>query len=237
MRKFYESLILNNLDYFQCNPGFKFDLMRDHDGMFLMWKIVEYFQPKSLLEIGFGCGQTLGILIESAGEECQRVVSVDIKFNRTNFNKFFPGANVEFIETDSKNLLLNEKFDFICIDGDHSYDSVRSDISKCLPLLHKNTILCMDDYKMPGVDKAIVDTLFGTDFVPFLSSEQQIYFHHKEHSAEDFLDNWLPEVGLNFINIQPKKYHNVELTHSHLCNIMFIENREIFQLGLKFFNQ
>ena len=237
MKKLYQSAVLNNLDLFRCNPGYNFDLMRDHEGIFVMWKCIEYFKPKSILEIGFGCGQTLGILIESAEPECQRVVSVDIKFNRTNFDKIFPTTQIEFLELDSKDLALNELFDFIFIDGCHSYQGASTDIKTCLSLLHKNSILCVDDYKMKPVDKAIFDHLLNSDFVPFLSSEQQIYFHHKEHSAEEFLDNWLPSVSTHFIDYSLKQYHGINVLNAHLSNIMFIKDLNIFQLGLKFFNQ
>jgi len=235
--KLYQSRVLHNLDQFRCNPGYNLNLMRDHEGMFIMWKVLEYFQPKSVLEIGFGCGQTIGLIVDALGDNCKRIVSVDLKHNRTNFENLFPEHCVEFIEIDSKTLQLCEQFDFIFIDGDHSYNGVSADIKTCLPLLHKNSILCMDDYYFDGIDSAIVEHLLTSDFVPFLYSYQQIYFHHKEHSAEDFLDNWLIVNSENFINHSLKNYHGVNVLYGHLHNIMFIKDIEIFKLGLKFFNQ
>ena len=100
--KLYQSTVLNNIDQFQCNPGAQHDLMRDHAGTFLMWKLIEYFQPQSILEIGFGCGQSLGLMIE-ASKECKRIVSVDHNFGlfggdngKENFIKLFPKSYCRF---------------------------------------------------------------------------------------------------------------------------------------------
>jgi cephalosporin hydroxylase len=213
--------------------------MRDREGIFITWKVIEYFQPKSMLEIGFGCGETLGIMIEAAGENCQRIVSNDISYsnNRKNFNMLFPDAKVEFIESRSKDLKLNEKFDFIFIDGDHSYHGVVTDLNLCLPLLHKNSILCLDDYYFEAVDSAICDKLISkSEFVPFLSTCQQIFFHHRSHSSEYFLDRWLVDNDSRFMNYSSKQYHGHDIKHGHLYDIMFVENNELFKLALKFFN-
>jgi predicted O-methyltransferase YrrM len=237
--KLHNSTVLNNLSKFQCNHGAKENLMRDREGVFITWKTVEYFQPKSILEIGFGCGETLGILFEAAGDNCQRIVSndIDYKNQKEQFHTLFPNNQIEFIETASKNLKLNETFDFILIDGDHRYESVVNDINVCLPLLHKNSILCLDDYYFESVDCAVQNTLINnSDFVPFLSTTQQIFFHHETHSVEDFLDNWLINVDKRFMQYTPRNYHGFEIVNGHLYDIMFIENNKIFQLALEFFN-
>ena len=236
--RLYQSKVLNNLDKFRCNPGYAFNLMRDHEGIYVMWKLIEYFQPKSILEIGFGCGQTLGLIIE-ATNEYKRVVSVDIDYvlGKENFENLFPDHTIDFMKIDSRHLNLKEQFDFIFIDGDHSYDGATADIKTCLPLLHKNSILCVDDYHMDDVDQAIKDHLLGSDFVPFLHTGQQIYFHHIAHSVEDFLDIWLMENSMHFLNCQLREYHTIPVLYAHLDNIMFIKDPDIFKLALKFFNQ
>ncbi len=235
--KLHQSTVLNNLDQFRCNPGHQHDLMRDHEGIFVTWKLIKYFQPRSILEIGFGCGQGLGLMVE-ASDECSRIVSVDKMYQgKENFIKLFPNHNIDFIEIDSKRLNLNEKFDFIMIDGDHSYEGASSDIETCLPLLHKDSILCVDDYNhFPEIDRAIKDHLLDSDFVPFFKSEQQLYFHHKTHSSDDFLDRWLPENCMHFLDCFQEEYHNIPVLNVHMDNIMFIKDLEIFKLALKFFN-
>ena len=240
--KLHESTVLNNIDKFQCNKNsnVRDGLMRDREGIYLVWKTIEYHQPKSILEIGFGCGETLGIMIEAAGENCTRVVSNDITYKnkKTQFDQLFPENQIEFIEMSSRDLQLNEKFDFIMIDGDHSYQGVCYDINSCVPLLHKNGILCIDDYWWPEIDRSIQDTLINpqSEFVPFLCAHQQIFFHHRDHSVEDFLDQWLIEIDSRFINYTPRDYHGYSIVNGHLHDIMYVENNQIFQLALKYEN-
>lgn len=237
--KLHQSTVLNNLNKFQCNPGGRDNLMRDREGIYLIWKTIEYFKPRSILEIGFGCGQTLGLMLEAAGNTCDRIVSNDISYKnkKKEFNNLFPNNKVEFIETSSKNLKLKEKFDFIMIDGDHSYDMVCHDISLSLSLINDNGILCIDDYFFDSVDRAIHDTLIDqSDFVPFLCAGQQIFFHHTNHSVDKFLDYWLIEIDPKFVNYTPKKYHGCNVVHGHLHDIMFVEDNQLFQLALKYYN-
>ena len=59
-------------------------------------------------------------------------------------------------------------FDFIYIDGDHSYEGVRQDIELYLPKLRKGGIIGGHDYsanEWPGVVKAIHETLGKPDYV------------------------------------------------------------------------
>jgi len=44
--------------------------------------------------------------------------------------------------------ISNIKFDFIYIDGGHSYPVVTSDIKMCIPLLKNQGIICGDDYEI-----------------------------------------------------------------------------------------
>ena len=222
---------------FKCNTGFHLDLMRDLDGTYLMWKTVEYFQPKSILEIGFGCGQTLGLIAEAAGDNCKRIVSADISYDRaSSFKKLFPNLEVEYINGDSKNLKLNEKFDFINIDGDHSYDGASYDIKNCLSMTTRDTIICIDDYFWKEVDQAINDHLIkGQDeFVPFIASKQQIYFHHRAHSADYFLDHFLIDNDPRFFKYHTKDYYNYTIQYGEMYDEMFKNDPEIFRLALQY---
>ena len=238
--KLSESAVLRNIEKFQCNPGHLDNLMRDREGIYITWKIIEYFQPKTILEIGFGCGETLGIMLEAAGSNLERMVSNDIRYPSNALQQFqtlFPNNIVEFIETSSENLKLDEKFDFIMIDGDHSYDAVLRDIQLCIGLSHKDTILCIDDYQCPSVDSAIKETLANhPECVPFLATMQQIFFHHPSHSADDFLDRWLVKDDNRFIEYSQKSYLGHIISYGHLYELMFKKNNEIFRLALKFYD-
>jgi predicted O-methyltransferase YrrM len=93
--------------------------MRERVDMFLLWKTIEYFRPKKLLEIGFFAGQSMGIMLESAGPDAE-ITSVDKDFSKKHvFEHIFPNNNINFIEIDSRQLQLDPqtKYDFISIDG------------------------------------------------------------------------------------------------------------------------
>jgi len=51
--------------------------------------------------------------------------------------------------------MADETVDFIMLDGDHSYDAVKADISAWLPKMKKGGIMSGDDYTWPGVETAV----------------------------------------------------------------------------------
>ncbi len=58
-------------------------------------------------------------------------------------------------------VLKHRKADAIFIDGDHSYEAVRGDISRWLPLLRSGGTLCGHDLDRPGVSQAVEELLPG----------------------------------------------------------------------------
>jgi len=56
--------------------------------------------------------------------------------------------NIRYIVGLSKDIVptLTETFDYIYIDGDHSYEGVKLDLELCWPLLEKGGILVLHDY-------------------------------------------------------------------------------------------
>lgn len=240
----YESTVLANLKNFPKPPCTHFPqglgLCRNPGGMYLIWKAIEYFQPKSILEIGFFAGQTLGLIYEAADKTAE-ITTVDIDYsNLPFFNKLFPNNNIKFIEGDSKylNLPSDKKLDFVLIDGTHTFEYAENDLLKCLPLLHNNSIICMDEYKLiPEVWQVIEKHLLGQyDFVPFLCGVQEMFFHHVSHDASYFLDNFIVQGAENFIDFNnDMDYHGFNVLTSK-CPYVFHENNQIFLDTLKFYN-
>ena len=69
--------------------------------------------------------------------------------------------NIHLIKGNSNYLLKKmdmSKIDYVFLDGGHAYETVKSDLESCIPVIENNgTILC-DDYDLsyaPGVKKAI----------------------------------------------------------------------------------
>ena len=237
--KIHNSKTLANIEAFAvANTPTK--LMRVSTDMFLLWKMCEYFKPSTVLEIGFYAGQSLGIMMEASGPTTQ-IVSVDIDYGyKFIFDQVFiddcSTKNITFVNIDSKNLLLDRQFDLIHIDGDHSYEFVKNDIQKCLPMLHKSSILCIDDYQRNSVMQAIEETLQGQyDFVPFLAGDQEIFFHHKSHSADQFLDEWIQSKSNNFIDFSNYEFLGYTVLRARMPNI-FVDHMSMFTQALQLYN-
>ncbi len=65
------------------------------------------------------------------------------------YAKFHNLENVEIIDSsslDSSNMFKNEYFDYIYIDGEHSYDAVLNDLNHWYPKLKKNGKIFGDDF-------------------------------------------------------------------------------------------
>jgi predicted O-methyltransferase YrrM len=235
--KLYQSRVLANLENFRV-ASTSSGLMREQIDMFLLWKTVEYFCPKNLLEIGFFAGQSAGIITESAGPD-STLTSVDIDFSfRPIFETIFLNHNnINFIEIDSLKLELdsNKKYDYILIDGNHDYNYVLNDFTKCFPCMHKNTILHIDDYSLPGVEQVICEELLGkNDFVPFMMGDQAMFFHHISHSADKFLDEWIQNKSKNFIYFENVEVFGTLVLRARLPHL-FVEHPTFFLQALEFY--
>jgi predicted O-methyltransferase YrrM len=235
VKKLYQSKIFSHAQMFKINDN---QFMTTHEAMFLLYKTLTYFQPKSVLEIGFGAGQSAGIILESTLPGT-KIISVD-KSNQYHdqFNKIFPNNGIEFMHLDSRNLSLNHNFDFVFIDGDHEYEGVYNDLTKCLPTLHRGSILCMDDYlHFNGVSKVIKDYLLGqNDFVPFLCGEQNMFFHHYTHDANKFLDSDIMKDTDDFIEFSTIDYHGFNVTKGRMFSKAFTQDTNLFRQILKFYD-
>ena len=240
-RKMHNSTVIKNLPDFplvsqSSYPRGKGQLRNPGD-MVLVWKTIEYFTPRSLLEIGFFGGQSMGLYLEAA--DLERVVSVDRDFSLSGtFDKLFPNNLVEFLNLDSKNLNLTETFDFITIDGDHGYSGVKNDIEKVLPLMHKDTILYMDEYCLfSGVEKVIKEYLYGQhDFVPFLAGTQGMFFHHVSHDANYFLDNFITNKADNFLIFNNEVNWNGFTVLFCEAPLVYTDSNELFLKTLEFYD-
>ena len=243
----HQSRVLNNIKEFKnTRPATDKWLMRDshqllmrgNEGMYLVWKTIEYFKPTTLLEIGFYKGQTMGIMLEDAGPGAH-LVSVDIDYQyRSVFENIFPENTVKFIETDSKNLILDQTFDFIMIDGDHTYEGVLADLKNCFPQMHKNSILCVDDHQsFEGVAQVVKEQLLGQHgFVPFMCGPQQMFFCHQSVSVESFVDKYLINGATDFFEFNNIDFHGYTVLDARIPNRAIFESSKIFQLVLEFFN-
>ena len=78
--------------------------------------------------------------------------------------------NIHLVKGNSNHLLKKmdmSKIDYVFLDGGHAYETVKSDLNCCIPvLLNNGTILC-DDYNLsyaPGVKQAIDEFVTKNNF-------------------------------------------------------------------------
>jgi SAM-dependent methyltransferase len=237
VKKLHQSRVLKNFSIFETNLCIN-GLMRDHESMYVLWKILEYFDPKNILEIGFGKGQTLGIVCEVAGPK-SKIVSVDISYQYLDaFTKLFPDKEVTFIEIDSKNLMLDQTFDFIIIDGNHSYDAVKKDLENCFSMLDQTGILVMDDWlNFDGVSQVVQENLLGQHgFVPFLCTSQQMFFTHVSQSKDYFLDDFLVKNAVDFVEFANIELHGFQVLKAQIYINAIFKDTNIFRSLLEFYD-
>ena len=126
---------------------------------FILCALVKKIQPQTILEIGTFKGATTWHLYENAPPDATiytldlpddevpgDVTDVQLAANKR--RPFLPSSNrVRQILIDSKKWdgVLDRKVQFAFIDADHSYEGIRNDTEKTLPLLDSYACICWHD--------------------------------------------------------------------------------------------
>jgi predicted O-methyltransferase YrrM len=124
--------------------------------------MIKYFEYKRFLELGTCCGIT-SALFASLNENTEVTT---IEANRERYivaKSFFEHLNLDSIELingyfneELLHLIKNQrKYDFIYIDGDHTYDSTMANFKNALQLIDEDGVIVLDDiFWSPGMTKA-----------------------------------------------------------------------------------
>ncbi len=119
----------------------------------LIYRIVNYYQPQRILELGTslglstlmmklgnqearidtveGCAQTLKV----TQQEFPSNHNVNISFNRSTFDTYLTKVD------------KSKQYDFVFIDGDHRGKSVLKMLDSLAPVIHDETIILLDDIR------------------------------------------------------------------------------------------
>lgn len=227
--KFSETITWKNYDLFHKVINRSSSTRSTIDAL-ILWKILKEFKPIKCLEVGIFQGLTSGLLLETLPDST--LVGIDPYPWLDVFESIYPTevkSRFKLIVDKSQNIKLHETYDFIFIDGDHSYEAVREDLINFLPRLKKNGILALDDYKLPGVKQAMSEVLSKSKLVPFLQAEQTEYWHYVENDRSNFLDTLLTDIINKFIFLYNIKNSNY--------TILKAKTLEIFTNDLVLFNQ
>ena len=127
----------------------------------LIYALIRKYQVKSFLEIGFGRGYgTLCAAMAMQENGFGTITTVDPAFNQAHLEmlaKTFPSEwleRINFCPEHSQTFLESEKaekeYEFIYIDGDHTYNAVKKDWELTKDRYTK--LLLFDDYHLPSKD-------------------------------------------------------------------------------------
>tara|TARA_Y100000310_G_scaffold108488_1_gene106898 strand:- start:301 stop:1008 length:708 start_codon:yes stop_codon:yes gene_type:complete len=123
----------------------------------LIYHLVKKFKIESMLEIGFGRGYST-FCAAKAMTDCGirgKITTIDPNLDEeflNNLAKRFPREwfdRINFVQARSQTFLASsdEKYDFIYIDGDHRFESVKSDWENSKDRFNK--FVLFDDYYLP----------------------------------------------------------------------------------------
>jgi Predicted O-methyltransferase len=120
----------------------------------LMFRIICYFKAKNILELGTSLGVTTAYL--AASDKDIKCVSLEgcpnlSEIAQENFRKLGV-QNVEVITGNINQTLITalnrfERLDFIFFDANHQSKAILKYFELCLPKMHNDTVLIVDDIK------------------------------------------------------------------------------------------
>lgn len=119
----------------------------------LLFRLVEHYQPKKVLELGTSLG--LGTYMLAAASENVKITTVEGCKNTFEFaRRSFPASQnikVNFQNNDFISFLKEQEsqdsYDLIFIDGDHKSESLFQQLELLQPFIHDETIIVLDDIR------------------------------------------------------------------------------------------
>lgn len=213
---------------------FDWDMRTTIDSLIVFY-FLKYHKFQSILEIGFHKGQTASMIIDNSTKD------TEIDFVDTNWtnniidNLIIDKPNIRKYNCNSKDFSFN-KYDFINIDGDHSYEMAKTDIINSANNLNQNGILMIDDIFNAEVDRAIRELVQDKLIIPVLKTNQQIFCCNadKKFPIHNFL-LYFVEITTDFMYWTKTESYGKE-TDELYCSNVFIEKEKVFSALLEEYN-
>lgn len=124
-----------------------------------MKELMATFKPKNILEVGLGqWGFSTRVWLEHTDAKVTSVDKGDWKGIGEEYTKQYPKRFL-FLKGMTEDILptLKPVYDFIFIDGDHSYEGCKQDILNCQKLLAPKGLILLDDYGVHHISAVNVD--------------------------------------------------------------------------------
>lgn len=164
---FLKNLLLYRV-YFDTNIFYLLNSNININEGLLLYQLIKKYKPKNILEIGFACGISTSFILCAISNK-DKLTSID-PFQKIQWNSFGLTVVKNIIKEQklntsnhiwdgsySKNFFedTKNKYDFMLIDGDHSYEGTMIDLLGSDKVLNKNGILAIDDSLHLNVKKAL----------------------------------------------------------------------------------
>lgn len=161
--------------------NFKLEDSRNFLDLLVIQRLICLLDVKNILEIGYYEGLTFGVMCESSSSNAT-LTSCDITYENDVFRKFYNiEKNCNFYNCKSVDLIVTNPYDFIVIDGDHSYTNVSKELELLDQWATDDCVIVVDDYHLPGVKKALDVFIPKSNFSPVLIGPQQVFLIRKEN--------------------------------------------------------
>lgn len=210
--------------------------MRSTVDGYVYYKFIEKFKFKNFLEIGFYEGQTAGLLLELSSADSQ-IDCVDPTPKTKLFVQIYNEFNDKFSLHTMKSVdfIFNKQYDFIIIDGSKEIENVTADINNAIASLSSTGVLIVNEYYLESVQEALTNTLFISDLLPILQTNQSFFFSHPRNNRSEFLDFELTKDANNFI-----RFYNIDINGHMVLRVdslpIFTDCVEFFDLALRTYN-
>jgi hypothetical protein len=229
--KFNKSITWQNLNKFD-------ESMRTSIDSLLLFYVIQYFQRRSILEIGFRQGYSFGLMLEASPPDAV-LEAVDVMYPEfTIFDMLKTNKETKLYTIQSQKFVSARQYDFINVDGHHGYKEAKVDILNAIDHLSPDGILMVDDYGISDVDRAITDILqMNLGIKPFLKGIQEVFFVRNNSCLplNTFEVEFLHSEINDFCNVTNTSYKNYNVVDIW-CKHVYIKYPHIFAEVVKTYN-
>jgi predicted O-methyltransferase YrrM len=180
---------MKNFDF----GGYKDALAMNTEEAELLYALVRAVKPKVVFEIGTHMGYSTMHLLEAVKDNGEGHVWTTDPFEFNAFGRILAEDRhwIDFLDKKGCDVKLDQKIDFVFVDGFHTIDDVRPEIANLLPQLSENAVVVFHDAQndesnhKEGVNAAIKEAGLATVWLPTFYG-LQIYQHNNVLGAPAF---------------------------------------------------
>ena len=126
----------------------------------ILWDAVVILQAKVILEIGTCGGDSARIFSAALRETGGHLYSLDHSGARGDWPEKWDCSNITFLVGNSLSYPWEKELDLLYIDGDHTYATVFSDLTRFAPWVRPGGKILLHDTRLEGTDFSVRKAIF-----------------------------------------------------------------------------